>query len=418
MDQSPKTPYRRRSSAVDTSASPHSNGHGLQINSSHKPGALSHSRTTSSSSITSPTAPRPLSFSGVDGFGVANGSGNLSNGLYNLADELAGMGEECEGDGAGQLSAYSNGEESLQQGHWRNVAISMGSHTRSSLRLSPSDKRHSRETSKYDGSDVGEDSDLDEASWISPSLAAGIAAVETLALRGTVRIGSNADKIAERVADSLKDLTPQSNLEQYATRYAFFSLSNYPSSLISICQWTSPHRLVTTQNALTTHISHQTRLLQTLSHPLFSPLSTHSPDISFIDDLLALLSSLEPLLPALNPQTISMLHLHSSTTDLLFTLSALCDSIHVIRQTTSLAARRLRAAIDIVADLRKDAAAREESISWVEKGRWGDRLAGRDCARVCGEVVDGFEDVCNGWRNRLLAEGGICGRVEVEICAG
>ena len=113
-----------------------------------------------------------------------------------------------------------------------------------------------------------------------------------------------------------------------------------------------------------------------------------------------------------------MLHLHSSTTDLLFTLSALCDSIHVTRQTTSLAARRLRAARDIVADLRREAAAREECISWVENGRWDDRLAERDCARVCGEVVGGFEDVCNGWRDRLLAEGGIGGRVEVEICAG
>lgn len=113
-----------------------------------------------------------------------------------------------------------------------------------------------------------------------------------------------------------------------------------------------------------------------------------------------------------------MLHLHSSTTDLLFTLSALCDSIHVTRQTTSLAARRLRAARDIVADLRREAAAREECISWVENGRWDDRLAERDCARVCGEVVGGFEDVCNGWRDRLLAEAGIGGRVEVEICAG
>lgn len=88
------------------------------------------------------------------------------------------------------------------------------------------------------------------------------------------------------------------------------------------------------------------------------------------------------------------------------------------RQTTSLAARRLRAARDIVADLRRDAAAREECISWVEKGRWDDRLAERDCARVCGEVVGGFEDVCNGWRDRLLAGGGIGGRGEVQVGAG
>lgn len=210
MDQPPRTPYRRRSSAVDVSytlASPQSNGHG-QINSSHRPGALSHSRTTSSGSITSPTVPRPLSFSGADEFGAANGFGNLSSGLHNLADELAEMEEESEGDGAGRQLANSNGED-------------MGS----SLCLGPSNKKHHWETSKYDGLDFGDDSDLDEASRISPSLAAGMAAVETLALRGTVMNGSDADKIAKRVADSLKDLTPQSNLEQYATRYAFFSIT-------------------------------------------------------------------------------------------------------------------------------------------------------------------------------------------------
>lgn len=225
MDQSPRIPYRRRSSAVDvsyTSANQQSNGHCPPSNLSHKPGALSHSRTTSSSSIPSPIAPRPLSFGGVDGFGATNGFGNLSNGLYNLADELAGMGEESEGDGAGRQPAYSNGEEPLQQGYWKNVETSMDSHIRSGLCLNPSNKRHRRERSKNDGLDIGDDSDLDdEAPWISPSLAAGMAAVETLARRYTEMNSSDADKIAKRVADFLKDLAPQSNLEQYATRYVF-----------------------------------------------------------------------------------------------------------------------------------------------------------------------------------------------------
>lgn len=226
MDQSPRTPYRRRSSALDvsyTSASPQSNSICPQINSSPKPGALSHSRTTSSGSIPSPLAPRPLSFGGLDGFGAANDFGNLSNGVHNLADELAGMGEESEGDGAGRQLAYSNGEESLQQGHWKNVAVSIDSHMRPRLCLSPSNKRHRRETSKYAGSDFGDDSDLDEDPRISPSLAAGMAAVETLARRGIEMNGSDVDKIAKSIADSLKDLAPQSNLEQYATRYAFLS---------------------------------------------------------------------------------------------------------------------------------------------------------------------------------------------------
>lgn len=224
MDQSPRTPHRRRSSAFDvsyTSASQQSNGYCPPINSSHKPGALSHSRTTSSGSIPSSIAPRPLSFGGVDGFGATNGFGNLSNGLHNLADELAGMEEESEGIGAGRQPSYSNEEESLQQGHWNNVEISMDSQIGSGLCLSPGNKRHRRERSKYDRSDFGDDFDLDQAPWISPSLAAEMAVVEALARRDTETNGSDADKIAKRVADSLKDLAPQSNLEQYATRYVF-----------------------------------------------------------------------------------------------------------------------------------------------------------------------------------------------------
>lgn len=229
MDQSPRTPYRRRSSAFDVSytlASQQSNGYCPQINSSQKPGALlSHSRTTSSGSIPSSIAPRPLSFGGVDGFGATNGFGNLSNGLHNLADELAGMEEESEGIGAGRQPAYSNGEESLQQGHWNNVEISMDSQIGPGLCLSPG---HRRQRSKYDRSDFGDDSDLDEAPWISPSLAAEMAAVEALARRDTELNGSDAETIAKRVADSLKDLAPQSNLEQYATRYVFHTTNTTP----------------------------------------------------------------------------------------------------------------------------------------------------------------------------------------------
>ncbi len=70
-----------------------------------------------------------------------------------------------------------------------------------------------------------------------------------------------------------------------------------------------------------------------------------------------------------------------------------------------------------MAELRREAEIKEESVRWVENGKWDDRLAGRECARVCGEVVGGFEDVCNGWRE-LLLDGGIGSRAEVEVRAG
>lgn len=54
----------------------------------------------------------------------------------------------------------------------------------------------------------------------------------------------------------------------------------------------------------------------------------------------------------------------------------------------------------------------EEGVRWLEMGGWDDRLKGREAARVCGEVVGGFEEVCAGWRERLVRQGG------VEVGAG
>ena len=84
-------------------------------------------------------------------------------------------------------------------------------------------------------------------------------------------------------------------------------------------------------------------------------------------------------------------------------LSYLSDTLHMMRQTTSLASRKLRAARELVLEVQRETEARETGILWVEKGNWEGRLAGRECARVCGEVVGGFEEVCASWRRRLIA---------------
>jgi hypothetical protein len=72
------------------------------------------------------------------------------------------------------------------------------------------------------------------------------------------------------------------------------------------------------------------------------------------------------------------------------------------RQTTTAAARKLKSARDVVAEMRRDEELREEGVRWLERGNWGERLARRECAHVCGEVVGGFEKVCEGWRERLV----------------
>lgn len=92
------------------------------------------------------------------------------------------------------------------------------------------------------------------------------------------------------------------------------------------------------------------------------------------------------------------------TAELIQTLSYLSDTLHMSRQTTIMATRRLKSAKELVAEMRRDEELREEGERWLTRGNWGDRLQRRECAGVCGEVIGGFEDVCNGWRERLLAQ--------------
>lgn len=100
----------------------------------------------------------------------------------------------------------------------------------------------------------------------------------------------------------------------------------------------------------------------------------------------------------------SLNQLHTLTADLVQTLNMLSDTLHVSRQTTTAASRRLKTARDLVAELRREDEDREEGERFLTQGNWGERLRNRECAGVCGEVVGGFEEVCNGWRARLLAQ--------------
>jgi hypothetical protein len=54
--------------------------------------------------------------------------------------------------------------------------------------------------------------------------------------------------------------------------------------------------------------------------------------------------------------------------------------------------------------MRREEEEREEGERWLTKGNWSERLGARECAGVCGDVVGGFEEVCNGWRARLVAQ--------------
>lgn len=129
------------------------------------------------------------------------------------------------------------------------------------------------------------------------------------------------------------------------------------------------------------------------------------PDEEFIDSILPLLLALNDSMP--RPTTAafnSLTQLHTSTVDLVQTINYLSDTLHMSRQTTTTATRRLKSARELVAEMRREEEQREEGERWLTKGNWSARLGARECARVCGDVVGGFEAVCNGWRARLVAQ--------------
>jgi hypothetical protein len=78
---------------------------------------------------------------------------------------------------------------------------------------------HRRTESQYDGSDYGNDSDFDEAGEISLSLENRMAGIESLVRRGTEDNGSGNDQVIKRLIDSLRDLGPQSGIENGAARF-------------------------------------------------------------------------------------------------------------------------------------------------------------------------------------------------------
>ncbi|KAK2765353.1 hypothetical protein FQN54_008199 [Arachnomyces sp. PD_36] len=346
------------------------------------------------------------------------GGGGGGNGLGSLADELADAWDDEEGeeeDVSGYQDGNGNGQtmdqelqsevesvyaESARGGGGTAAASNYSSgdgderQTLSPLKHKMKMGRHKRQESHYDGSDYGNNSDLEEPGDISPGLETRMGWIESLARRGTEENGSSTDHVVSRVIESLRDLGGQSGIENGATR------------------------LITAYTSLTSHLTHQTRTLQTLTHPLlFSPFPLLSADA--IDDLIPLID--EGLIPSLpfpvpqqqhdppttdhhhtsNPLT-SLQTLLSQTSDLTTTLRSLSDTLHESRQLTSTASRRLRSSRELVSEMRREDESRDEGTRWIEKGGWDRKLREREAGRVCGDVVSGFEAVCGEWRERLF----------------
>ncbi|KAL1970542.1 hypothetical protein VTN77DRAFT_4186 [Rasamsonia byssochlamydoides] len=417
------SPRHRRPSSLDLSFT-----NGFDQNSFHSPHTPQ-----------SPQTPRPQNSQGMNGDHRMSedyiGAVDSGGGLGSLADELADAWADEEGyeDASGlennhpQMGAVDDDEsygESTQDTGTPHGELSPEHHNTLQLpkqRTRHGQNRHRRTESQYDGSDYGNDSDFEDPGDISPGLEARMAGIESLVRRGTGETGGSNDQVIKRLIESLRDLGGQSGIENGATR------------------------LITAHTSITSHLTHQTRALQTLIHPL---LFSHFPLLSTeaIDSLIPLIDEgLLPNLPFPFPQSaqvpqqgssrpvsssstssqnsaannplMALQSLLNQTSDLALTLRSLSDTLHESRQLTSTASRRLRSARELVAELRREDEDREEGHRWIEKGQWDRRLREREAGRVCGEVVSGFEAVCCEWRKKLFGSAAPAGGGSGELAA-
>ncbi|KAH6953243.1 hypothetical protein HG530_000087 [Fusarium avenaceum] len=371
MPSSPQTPrHSRNSSAFDSySGSP-------------------QARRFSKSSVQDASTPFRNSFNQQDALELSgNGMGNLADELADAFSDSGDEGDYTDGDANSDMFRPEGGTQVQEEADEMEDMETTSSPKKqdaerakaANLTLLSPRRKHQRQASNYDGSEYGSESDLDSPG-MPPGLVSKMDAVESLARRGTENYGGPADDVFKRVTNALRDLGSQSSVEASASR------------------------LITAHSALTTHLSHQTRQIHNLSFSLLSPLVA-PPDPETIDDLIPLLLNLSDAMPRPSTSAFnSLTSLHSLTTELVQNLNYLSDTLHMSRQTTTMATRRLKSAKEIVAEMRKEEELREEGERWLTRGNWGERLEKRECAGVCGDVIGGFEEVCNGWRERLLAQ--------------
>ena len=160
-------------------------------------------------------------------------------------------------------------------------------------------------------------------------------------------------------------------------------------------------RLKTAHDALTTHLTPQSRTLTSLAASFSGPRPI-IPDLESIEDLLPLIDSTLELLPhASTDPLVALSHLTNSTRELLQHLANVSDTLHMSRQITTNAARRLKVSKEQLQDWKRDNEKTQVGQDYINNGDWDRRLREREAKRACANVLDGFEDVCGQWRKRL-----------------
>ncbi|MCJ1358387.1 MAG: hypothetical protein MMC33_008387 [Icmadophila ericetorum] len=404
----PSTPLYGRRPSSSLEYFPPSSPQSIQFS----PMKPTRSRQSSLYSLYSPSTPRPnSSHSQESGFGNGFGaSGASGSGLGNLADELAEVWDEdaAVNEGEGQLD--QNGEEEVQQlgavqlnrksFFQRRMVAGREIGSSSLLKKVPKSKRR-RKLPGFYGLDNGDDSD-DEDFDTTASLEAQISTIERLANPNEILEGG--DDICKRVMELLRDITSQIGIENCATRYARSPRGKWQQELNIL---TSYHSLAQAQTTFNNLLNDEFQLLHRLIQSLLSPISQDSIDSTTMTLLNLDFQTLLHSLPDLTPHPLIQIHaFHTSTQDLLSTLSSFSDTLHMTRQTSTQASRRLRVAKETVENLKAEMEKAEEGIVWVERGRWQEKIERREAATACGEICGGFEEVCEGWRRKLVEQVG------------
>ena len=171
-------------------------------------------------------------------------------------------------------------------------------------------------------------------------------------------------------------------------------------------------RIITAHASMSTHRTHKTRELFSHSHSLlFAP---HSGNASLsedlIDDILASIANLAACVQGReggaaagtgpNP-LLSLQILVSNTTDLIYSLRGLSDVLQESKVTSTAAGRRLKSVRNLVTEIRMEEEMRTTGVRWIEEGDWDRRLRNREVGSSCRDVVKGFEQTCEAWRERL-----------------
>ncbi|KAA8910093.1 hypothetical protein FN846DRAFT_939844 [Sphaerosporella brunnea] len=328
--------------------------------------------------------PLQPSISNDGGAAVDSGGG----GLGSLADELAGAFGDDYSDDEEEDGEYGDEEDGNNDREGSPEAIYNEDSMAAAPALHPNGvaapkrsvsgvMRRPPSRSDYSGSEYGDIDELVEAGGISAGLEEKITAIERLAVRQKMLLREEDAEdggVVKRLMNGLQGMGSQNPLEAGSTR------------------------LITAHSALSSHMMNQTRSLRDLGFAL-NAVSLPAADTA---DLLV---GLIELIPRHGIEPLQELNaVHNLTLSLISQLSFLSDSLHMARQSSMAARRKLQAAKEACADWRRELEMAEYAQRWIEEGDWDARCSRREAAVVCSDVTSGFEDVCRGFEEKLRAQ--------------